>query len=76
MPETCEQCAALERQLSESRDAIAREIRKGHTHRSDPSAGKNRRSLAELLALLTQTEAFYRSHKEVFHERELPPADC
>jgi hypothetical protein len=69
MPETCEQCMALETQISEIKDAIAEEIRRGHRHRSEP-ADKNRPSLARLLSILTETEDFYRDHKKVFHENQ------
>lgn len=69
MAEHCEQCAALELQLSEIKAAIAEEIRKGHRHRSDiPELGV--RSLATLLDLLAQTESVYSSHKKIFHEGE------
>jgi hypothetical protein len=66
---TCVQCAALERQLSEIKDEIAAEIRRGHRRRADAPGDKaSRLSLAKLLSILTQTEDFYHSHKRVFHE--------
>jgi hypothetical protein len=67
MSKACEQCAAFERQLSEIKDEIAAEIRKGHRHRAEAKSDQNRWSLATLIALLSQTEEIYRSHKEVFH---------
>jgi hypothetical protein len=68
MPEACKQCAALERKLSEIKYAITAAIRGGHKHGPGLSEDGSR-SLGTLLAFLAQTEAFYRSHRKVFHEK-------
>ena len=49
-------------------DAIAEQIRKGHQRRCEMTADNSSRSLSSLVALLTQTQTYYRSHKKVFHQ--------
>ena len=72
MPAACEQCAVLERQLSDRKDEIAAEIRKRHKHRSDVTSDKaTRSSLGELLASLEETEALYERHRRICHEVSL-----
>lgn len=72
MPEACEQCAALERQLSDLKDEIAAEIRRGHKHRADTTSDKaTRRSLGELLASLEKTQAIYDRHRQDSHDASL-----
>jgi len=71
MPGACEQCVALERQLSETKDAIAAEIRRGHKHRSDTTSDRGRRSLGELLASLEKAQAIYDRHRQDCHNASL-----
>ncbi len=72
MPGACEQCAALERQLSDLKDEIAAEIRKGHKHKSDATSDKaTRSSPVELLASLEETQALYDRHWRLCHDVSL-----
>ena len=66
MPDVCVQCAALERQLSDIRNEIQEEIRRGRVRnrRSATESDQVRKSLAELLASLGQTQTLLKRHRQ------------
>jgi hypothetical protein len=72
MTGACEQCATLERQLSNIKDDIAAEIRKHHKPRSGAMSDKaTRSSPGEFLASLEKAQALYDRHCREVHEMSL-----
>jgi hypothetical protein len=73
MPESCDKCSALERQLRNVKDSIDAEIGKRERGfaTSDEDLESNS-SLAKLFKSLTQTELLYDRHRLRAHSRARP----